>query len=104
MQWRESVEVWLFFGFYPLSVALPAVSWHPSNETSQLRQPSQKRLVIVATLIWPTLAPSEIPRGKLPCKAFIFGAVEITRNDVANQLISLQNLEGSSVGHPRYYE
>ena len=42
---------WLFFGFYDLSVALPAVSWHPSNETSQLRQPSQKRLVIVATLI-----------------------------------------------------
>ena len=42
---------WLFFGFYDLSIALPAVPWHPSNETSQLRQSSQKRLVIVATLI-----------------------------------------------------
>ena len=62
------------------------------------RTPLQKNNLHDWQRTWPTLAPSEIPRGKLPREAFEFGAFEIARDDVANQLISLQNLEGSSVG------
>ena len=61
------------------------------------RTPLQKNNLRDWQRTWPTLAPSEIPRGKLPREAFEFGA-EIAWDDVANQLISLQNLEGSSVG------
>mmetsp|Transcript_20868 Transcript_20868/g.37430 ORF Transcript_20868/g.37430 Transcript_20868/m.37430 type:complete len:221 (-) Transcript_20868:592-1254(-) len=93
---RHSVKIWLL----PQIPRLLPRRW-PSHVIDHVGIPPQKMFVVVRAAIWSLPAHAlESPSVHLPDEALVPRLGEVLRADLLHEVVLVQDLPGSAVGHP----